>query len=99
MQFLEDIIINNPNGTALEATKFIFEKCTPLEADDLVENHLKNPILKLINLAATNKVAFNALLSLLYRVNDATKVSLFVLGYNNLIKIYLDNPDLRGFAY
>lgn len=29
--------MNNPNETAFESVKYIFENCTPLDADELID--------------------------------------------------------------
>ncbi|CAD8150784.1 unnamed protein product [Paramecium pentaurelia] len=95
IQFLSEIIMNNPNDTAFESIKFIFENCTPLDADELIDQNFILPAQRLLTHAKENDMAYEALLAILNKANDSTKISYYQRGLNQLITYFLDHPTKK----
>ncbi|CAK62210.1 unnamed protein product (macronuclear) [Paramecium tetraurelia] len=92
IQFLSEIIMINPNDMAFESVKSIFENCTPLDADELIEQNFILPSSRLLIHAKENKIAYEALLAILNKANDSTKIGYYQRGLNQLITYFLDHP-------
>ncbi|CAD8147457.1 unnamed protein product [Paramecium octaurelia] len=92
IQFLSEIIMNNPNDIDFESVKFIFEKCSPLDADELIDQNFILPAVRLLSNAKQNEIAYKALLAILNKANDSTKIGYYSRGLNQLITYFLDHP-------